>query len=61
MTRIAPLDQVGNEVRGVAQGIERELRRVGTPERAAGEKRYLKSDLAFLGATLGDIRRVVRG
>ena len=43
-----------------ARGIERELKRTGTPERAAGEKRYLKSDLGFLGATLADIRRVTR-
>jgi 3-methyladenine DNA glycosylase AlkD len=44
----------------IARLIETELRRKGTPERAAGEKRYLKSDLRFLGATLADIRRVAR-
>jgi 3-methyladenine DNA glycosylase AlkD len=44
----------------VARSIETELKRKGTPERAAGEKRYLKSDLRFLGATLADIRRVTR-
>jgi 3-methyladenine DNA glycosylase AlkD len=43
-----------------ARRMEAELRDVGTPERAAGEKRYLKSDLVFLGATLGDIRRVAK-
>ena len=43
-----------------ARRIERELRSVGTPERAAGEKRYLKSDLDFFGATLKDIRAIVR-
>jgi 3-methyladenine DNA glycosylase AlkD len=41
-----------------ARTIERALRKAGTPERAAGEKRYLKSDLAFFGSTLGDMRRV---
>ena len=37
--------------------MESELRRLGTRDRAAGEKAYLKSDLRFLGATLADIRR----
>ena len=40
--------------------IESELERTGSPERAAGEQRYLKSDMDFLGATLADIRRVAR-
>jgi 3-methyladenine DNA glycosylase AlkD len=44
----------------LAQRIESELRSVGTPERAAGSKRYLKSDLDFVGTTLPDIRRVVK-
>jgi 3-methyladenine DNA glycosylase AlkD len=41
-----------------AQRIELELRGKGSPERAEGEKQYLKSDLEFLGVTLADIRRV---
>lgn len=44
----------------LARTIETQLWRTGSPERAAGEKRYLKSDLRFLGATLADIRRVAR-
>jgi len=44
----------------LARSVEREIRRRGSPERAASEKRYLKSDLDFLGATLADIRRVAR-
>lgn len=36
------------------------LRALGTPERAAGEKRYLKSDLEFFGVTVPDMRRTVR-
>lgn len=44
----------------LARMIETELRRKSTPERAAGEKQYLKSDLRFLGATLADIRRVAK-
>lgn len=50
----------GKVIGDIARKIERDLKRVGTSERAAGEKRYLKSDLTFLGATLGDIRRAVR-
>ena len=46
--------------KAVAEGIERDLRALGTPERAAGEKRYLKSELLFLGATVWQIRRVVK-
>ncbi len=44
----------------VAASIEDELRAAGTPERAEGEKRYLKSDLGFLGVTVGQVRTVVR-
>jgi 3-methyladenine DNA glycosylase AlkD len=44
----------------LARTIESELTRAGSPERAAGEKRYLKSEMDFLGATLADIRRVSR-
>jgi 3-methyladenine DNA glycosylase AlkD len=44
----------------LARAIETELELTGSSERAAGEKRYLKSDMDFLGATLADIRRVAR-
>src|SRR5213592_191858 len=44
----------------LARAIETALDRTGSPERAAAEKRYLKSDMDFLGATLADIRRVTR-
>jgi 3-methyladenine DNA glycosylase AlkD len=43
-----------------AEEIEARLRAVATPERAAQEKRYLKSDLDFLGATMGQIRAAVK-
>ena len=36
------------------------LRPLGTPERAAQEKRYLKSDLDFLGVAVPDMRRLVK-
>jgi 3-methyladenine DNA glycosylase AlkD len=36
------------------------LRAVATPERADNEKRYLKSELEFYGATVPAMRRVVR-
>jgi 3-methyladenine DNA glycosylase AlkD len=42
-----------------ADRLEAELRRIGTPERAAAEQRYLKSDLTFLGATVWQTRDVV--
>ncbi len=45
----------------LATAIEAELRRAGTPERAEGAKRYLKSELAFLGADTRSLRAAVRG
>jgi 3-methyladenine DNA glycosylase AlkD len=36
------------------------LRPLGSPERAAQEKRYLKSDLDFIGVAVPDMRRVVK-
>jgi 3-methyladenine DNA glycosylase AlkD len=50
-----PLDAAG-----AADAIEERVRAHGTPERAEGEKRYLKSDLEFAGATIWDLRREVR-
>ena len=40
--------------------IETELRRLSTPERATQEKRYLKSDLVHLGASVPDVRKTVK-
>lgn len=42
-----------------ADAIVAALRPLGRPERATKEKRYLKSDLDFLGVTLPGVRRVV--
>jgi DNA alkylation repair enzyme len=36
------------------------MRPLGTPERAAQEKRYLKSDLEFLGVSVPGTRRTVK-
>jgi len=44
----------------IADLLEERLREGATPERAEHEKRYLKSDLEFLGATMGQIRAAVR-
>ena len=44
----------------LADLITDELRAVARPERAEQEKRYLKSDLDFLGASVWDVRRVVK-
>ena len=43
-----------------ADGIEAALTAVARPERAVEQKRYLKSDLDFLGATMGQIRAVIK-
>jgi len=45
----------------VIDEIVDELTAGATPERAAGGKRYLKSDLDFIGATMPAIRRVSTG
>jgi 3-methyladenine DNA glycosylase AlkD len=50
-TRGAPGFQDGDLAR-----LDAALSGLGTPERAAQEKRYLKSDLSFYGATVGQIR-----
>ena len=42
-----------------ARAVAEALRPFGTPERAAQQKRYLKSDLEFIGVTVPDMRRVV--
>jgi 3-methyladenine DNA glycosylase AlkD len=42
-----------------ALAVTDQLRPLGTPERAAQEKRYLKSDLEFFGVVVPDLRRVV--
>jgi 3-methyladenine DNA glycosylase AlkD len=47
-------------MRDIPAELEERLRAVATPARAEGEKRYLKSDLAFLGATLWQIQSAVR-
>lgn len=44
----------------LADELEERLRSVATPERAEHEKRYLKSELTFLGARVGEIRAAVR-
>src|SRR5262245_34963466 len=49
------------DAEAVARSIEKELKRTGSAERAAGEQAYLKSDhMRFMGATLADIRRVAK-
>jgi 3-methyladenine DNA glycosylase AlkD len=41
--------------------IEAELRRLGSRERAEGAKRYLKSELTFIGNDTRTVREVARG
>jgi len=50
----------GVDASELADLITDELRAVARPERAEQEKRYLKSDLHFLGASVWEIRRVVQ-
>ena len=44
----------------IADRIDAELRSAGTPERAAQEKRYLKSEFEHYGVTVWAIRRIVK-
>jgi 3-methyladenine DNA glycosylase AlkD len=44
-----------------ADEIERALAEVGTAERAAGSKRYLKSSMRHLGASVPEIRKEAKG
>lgn len=46
--------------RAQAEEIEHALRDIGRPERAASEKRYLKSDLEFIGVDATGMRGVLR-
>jgi 3-methyladenine DNA glycosylase AlkD len=48
------------DVAAAVAELESGLRAVATPERAASEKAYLKSDLTFLGATVWQTRDVVK-
>jgi hypothetical protein len=57
--RIVRSPAMGGSVRA-ADDLEAGLRAIGTPERAAHEQRYLKSDLEHLGATVWQIRREVK-
>jgi|SRR5580693_3857604 3-methyladenine DNA glycosylase AlkD len=50
----------GFDPEGAAAAVADALRAVGTPDRAAQEKRYLKSELEFFGVTVPELRRVVR-
>lgn len=45
----------------IAADLDAALRRAGTPERAANERRYLKSDLDHYGVSMGDLRSLARG
>lgn len=52
--------RLGMDATRLIRRIDAELRALGDPERAVGEKRYLKSDLAFYGCRLGDMRRLAK-
>ncbi len=48
------------DVESLIAGLVDELTAAATPERAAGEKRYLKSDLEFIGATVPTISKATK-
>ena len=50
----------GFDAERAALAVAGALRAAGTADRAAQEKRYLKSELEFFGATVPEIRRVVK-
>jgi 3-methyladenine DNA glycosylase AlkD len=50
----------GFDPEGAALAVDDALRAAGTADRAAQEKRYLKSELEFYGVTVPEMRRVVR-
>ena len=45
------------DIESTVSGFERKLAKLGTPERATQEQRYLKSQLTFLGVGLPVLRR----
>jgi 3-methyladenine DNA glycosylase AlkD len=51
---------VGFDAEGTALAVDGALRALGMPERAVQEKRYLKSDLEFVGVSVPEMRRVMR-
>jgi len=51
----------GFDAQGAALAVAEALRAGGTAERAAQEKRYLKSELEFFGVAVPELRRVVTG
>jgi 3-methyladenine DNA glycosylase AlkD len=51
---------VTDRIDAAVGSIEQQLRDLGTPERAASEKAYLKSSLEHFGNPMGNLRRIVR-
>jgi 3-methyladenine DNA glycosylase AlkD len=49
------------DVLAAVERLERELRDAGSPERAEQERRYLRSDLVHVGASVPRIRTAARG
>ena len=48
------------DTKTVIARLERSLRAIAIPERAVNEKRYLKSDLAFIGVPVPQVRNIAR-
>jgi 3-methyladenine DNA glycosylase AlkD len=56
----AAVNPAGFDADAAAAALTEALRPLGSADRAGREKRYLKSDLDFLGVTLPDLRRTVK-
>jgi alkylated DNA nucleotide flippase Atl1/3-methyladenine DNA glycosylase AlkD len=59
-SRSSPSPSPGRDASRLVVELERALRRRGTAERARGEKRYLKSELEFLGVDAAGLRATAR-
>src|SRR5690606_10239186 len=44
----------------VLAGLHRQLKALGTPERAEGSKRYLKSSMRHFGVTVPELRSIAK-
>lgn len=59
MRKIGSVEAMGSEVAALVEQIDAALRQAARPERAEGERRYLKSDLTHWGAGVPATRAAV--
>ena len=51
---------MSQSIETTVDALDTQLRELGTPKRAAGEKRYLKSALVFYGVTVPAVRKLAK-